>query len=71
MLAPYAFTLLALIRLKIPLSVKYYNTDSPILILYSKANVLDTPKSLLLPKPINWKLQSQRHQVNKLLKITG
>lgn len=70
MSAPFSFTVLSLIRLKIPLSVKYYNTDSPMLILYSKDNVLDNPKSLLLPKPINWKLQFQRHQVNKLLNIT-
>ncbi len=69
--APFSFTILSLIRLKIPLSVKYYNIDSPLLILYSKDNVLDNSKSLLLPKPINWKLQFQRHQVSKLLKITG
>ncbi len=71
MSAPYNFTVLSLIRLKIPLSVKYYNTDNPVLILYSKDNVLDSPKSLLLPNPINWKLQHHRHQVVKLLQITG
>ena len=71
MSVPFNFTVLSLIRLKIPLSVKHYNTVSPMLILYSKDNVLDSPKSLLLPNPINWKLQHHRHQVNKLLQITG
>lgn len=71
MSVPYNFTVLTLIRLNIPLSVKYFDVQSTMLILYTKNNVLDMTKDALSPKPINWKLQFQRHQVNKLLKITG
>jgi hypothetical protein len=71
MSAPFSFTVLTLIRLNIPLSVKYFDVQSTMLILYTKNNVLDMTKDVLSPKPINWKLQFQRHQVNKLLKITG
>lgn len=71
MSVPYNFTVLTLIRLNIPLSVKYFDVQSTMLILYTKNNVLDMPKNVLAPKPINWKLQFQRHQVNQLLNITG
>lgn len=71
MLAPYAFTLPELIRLKIPLGIKYYDSDNTTLILYSKHNVLDTARNAPVPASINWELQFQRHQVSKLLKITG
>lgn len=71
MSVPYNFTMLTLIRLNIPLSVKYFDVQSTMLILYTKNNVLDMPKNVLAPKPINWKLQFQRHQVNQLLNITG
>ena len=71
MSVPYNFTVLTLIRLNIPLSVKYFDVQSTMLILYTKNNVLDMTKDVLSPKPINWELQFQRHQVNKLLKITG
>lgn len=57
--------------LNIPLSVKYIATDSTTLILYNKNNVLDLPINVISPKPINWKLHFQRHQVNKFFKITG
>lgn len=71
MSVPYNFTVLTLIRLNIPLSVKHFDVQSTMLILYTKNNVLDMPKNVLAPKPINWKLQFQRHQVNQLLNITG
>ena len=71
MSAPFSFTVLSIIRLRVPVSVKYTDTASTMLIMYNRNNVLDMPKDILTPKPINWKLQFQRHQVNKLLKITG
>lgn len=71
MSVPCNFTVLTLIRLNIPLSVKHFDVQSTMLILYTKNNVLDMPKNVLAPKPINWKLQFQRHQVNQLLNITG
>lgn len=71
MSAPFSFSVLSIIRLRVPVSVKYTDTVSTMLIMYNRNNVLDMSKDILTPKPINWKLQFQRHQVNKLLKITG
>lgn len=68
---PYSFTLPSLIRLNIPLSIKYSDSGSTMAILYNKNNVLEIPKDVLAPKTINWKLQFQRHLVNQLLNITG
>lgn len=71
MTAPFSFTLLRFVHLQIPLSLQYCETKSTTVILLNKNNILDFPVSRTTPKPINWKLQFQRHQVNKLLKITG
>lgn len=71
MSVPYSFTLLALLRLNIPLSIKYSESTNTNLVLYTKNIELSLPCLTRDPKPINWKLQFQRHQINKLLNITS
>ena len=60
-----------LLELKIPFIYSPILTDTTTLNLYNKKSELLSQTVVFKPKPINWKLQFQRHQVNKLLKITG
>ena len=69
--SPAGFTLLSFMRLSIPIQVKYSETSGTTLRIYTKDNVLSTPKTTTTPKPINWKVQKERMKVLNLLKITG
>lgn len=68
---PFPFTITDLMNLKFPLVIRRTPTDGITKILYNSKNILEVFTVLEKPKPVNWKLQHQRHQINKLLQITG
>ena len=71
LVSPFPFTITDLINLKFPLVIKYTSTDGVTKILYNSKNIMEVSTVLEKPKPVNWKQQYQRHQVVKLLQITG
>jgi hypothetical protein len=60
-----------LLELQTPFIYSPVLTDATTLNLYNKNSELVTQTVITKLKPINWKLQHQRHQVAKLLQITG
>jgi len=71
LVSPFPFTVTDLINLKFPLVIRCTSTDGVTKVLYNSKNILEVSTVLEKPKPVNWKLQHQRHQVVKLLQITG
>ena len=71
LVSPFPFTISDLINLKFPLVIKYTSTDGVTKIIYNSKNIMEVSTVSEKLKPVNWKLQHQRHQVNKLLQITG
>ena len=68
---PFQFTINELINLKHPMIIRYTTTNAITKILYNSKSILEVSTVLEKPKPVNWKLQHQRHQTVKLLQITG
>ena len=60
-----------LLEFQTPFTYSPLLTDATTLNLYNKSNELTAQTIITKPKPVNWKLQHQRHQVVKLLQITG
>ncbi len=71
MVTYYSFPTFALLKLDIPIIFSPELTEATTLNLYNKDNVLAAQTIITKPKPVNWKLQHQRHQTAKLLQITG
>ena len=68
---PFTFTINQLINNKHPMTITYSSTNTITQILYSSEKALKAVSVTGKTKPVNWKLQHQRHQINKLLQITG
>lgn len=60
-----------LLEFQTPFSYSPLLADVTTLNLYNKNNELVPQTVVIKPKPVNWKLQHQRHQTVKLLQITG
>lgn len=60
-----------LLEFQTPFTYSPLLTDATTLNLYNKNNELAAQTIITKPKPVNWKLQHQRHQTSKLLQITG
>ena len=60
-----------LLEFQTPFTYSPLLTDATTLNLYNKSNELTAQTIITKPKPVNWKLQHHRHQVVKLLQITG
>ena len=60
-----------LLEFQTPFTYSPLLTDATTLNLYNKSNELTAQTIITKPKPVNWKLQHHRHQVVKLLQMTG
>lgn len=67
----YSYSVSLSLKFDCPFSIYYENIGSTVTVLYDKKDGLHRKTTAEKSKPINWKLQFQRHQVSKLLKITG